>query len=156
MLPQWPKGFRTLFVTVMLLLCLTATGSMIWQTTLTEQLRQTQLRLDATDARLKKQQAEYEQVQQDLPTAKAELAETSPKAEAILAREKELRAQRKALRAENAELADKIVALEAELQAEPDESCYEQIVYMQENLQGLKTPLEAAKALLEQETSPSE
>lgn len=151
MLPQWPKGFRVLFVAVMLLFCLTCCVTMVWQVTMTEQLRMANLQLEATEARLKKQQVEYEQYQQLLPETQAQLAEIRPQADEISAREQELRSQRKALRAENAQQAEMLSALEAEyaLLSQPDDAQLAGIATMQNALQTMRDDLAQVQELLQ-------
>ena len=105
MLPKVSKGFRAIFVAVMCVVCGALCVLAVRLTQQSEQLRLTQLQLDASLARLKLQQTQRAQIDVDLPETLAQLQAVQPEADAASAREQELRAQRKALRSENAELA---------------------------------------------------
>ena len=98
MLPQVSKGFRAIFVAVMCVVCVALCVLAVRLTQQSEQLRLTQLQLDASLARLKLQQTQRAQIDVDLPETLAQLQAVQPEADAASAREQELRARRKTLR----------------------------------------------------------
>ena len=67
MLPQVSKGFRAIFVTVMCVVCVALCVLAVRLVQQGEQLRLTQLQLDASLARLKLQQTQRAQIDVDLP-----------------------------------------------------------------------------------------
>ena len=109
--------FVALFVAVMLLCGVVVTSSLFHQAATLEEISQLSANLEAVQARLRKQQVEYAQVQEDLPRVLSELESLQPEADAAYALEQEMRDQRKALRAENAALAEELAALEAQVEA---------------------------------------
>ena len=96
MLPQVSKGFRAIFVAVMCVVCVALCVLAVRLAQQGEQLRLTQLQLDASLARLKLQQTQRAQIDVDLPETLAQLQAVQPEADAASAREQELRAQRRA------------------------------------------------------------
>lgn len=92
MLPQVSKGFRAIFVTVMCVVCVALCVLAVRLARQGEQLRLTQLQLDASLARLKLQQTQRAQIDVDLPETLAQLQAVQPEADAASAREQELRA----------------------------------------------------------------
>lgn len=111
-LPGW---FRALFVTVMLLLCAFLGWYAVSQYQLHFELSDVALSLSTSRQREAKQRFEYNEVAKALPEAQAETARLIPLAEAALATETDLRAQRKVLRQENAELSQQLTELQAEV-----------------------------------------
>ena len=93
------KGLIWIFAAVMLLFSL---GLALWiplRARLDFQLADTRLSLETSQGRERKQQMEYDQVSEELPKVRAELAETQPLAEAAAAKVKALKETRKELRA---------------------------------------------------------
>ena len=103
-------GGAWLFALAMLLFSL---GMMLWvplRARLDDQLADTRLSLETSQGRERKQQMEYDQVEEALPKVRAELAEVQPQADAAAAEvqalkeiRKELRAQKKAREQEAAD-----------------------------------------------------
>ena len=86
MLPQVSKGFRAIFVAVMCVVCVALCVLAVRLTQQSEQLRLTQLQLDASLARLKLQQTQRAQIDIDLPETLAQLQAVQPEADAACAR----------------------------------------------------------------------
>lgn len=85
MLPQVSKGFRAIFVAVMCVVCVALCVLAVRLAQQGEQLRLTQLQLDASLARLKLQQTQRAQIDVDLPETLAQLqAETLTQQLALL------------------------------------------------------------------------
>ena len=80
MLPQVSKGFRAIFVAVMCVVCVALCVLAVRLTQQGEQLRLTQLQLDASLARLKLQQTQRAQIDVDLPETLAQLQAVQPEA----------------------------------------------------------------------------
>ncbi len=108
MLPRW---FRIVFVTVMLLTCVTVASQVPHQAAMKREIVRLTGDLDILYQRIRKQEMEHAQALAALPAVQAELALVAPEAEAIYAREQTLRAQRKALRAEAKALTAELAAL---------------------------------------------
>ena len=81
MLPQVSKGFRAIFVAVMCVVCVALCVLAVRLAQQGEQLRLTQLQLDASLARLKLQQTQRAQIDVDLPETLAQLQAVQPEAE---------------------------------------------------------------------------
>lgn len=111
------KAFSALLVAVLLLCGATVTGSLFHQAAVEEDISQLTANLEAVQGRLRKQQAEYAQVLDDLPRVLAELDAIQPEADAAYEQEQVLRQQRKDLRAENSALADELTALQEQAEA---------------------------------------
>lgn len=107
---KWLKG---LCILVMLACCCVT----CWYVVTTDQLesRRTELtqKLETSMGRERKQQAEYDQVLQQLPEQDAALEQLLPQAEAAKAEADALKAQRKTLRAELAALSDALAQTDA-------------------------------------------
>ena len=73
MLPKVSKGFRAIFVAVMCVVCVALCVLAVRLAQQGEQLRLTQLQLDASLARLKLQQTQRAQIDVDLPETLAQL-----------------------------------------------------------------------------------
>ncbi|MBR6668590.1 MAG: hypothetical protein IKL25_09555 [Clostridia bacterium] len=142
-LPRW---FLILFVAVMLLCGVMVAGSLVYQTSLTQQIADLQDDLKNTQGRLRKQQMEFDQVKADLPAVQTQLAEIQPQADAAYAREQELRQLRKELRAENADLAQQVETLTAQAANNPDMTATrEAVIYLHQALTDLQKILPGAK-----------
>lgn len=89
MLPKVSKGFRAIFVAVMCVVCVALCVLAVRLAQQGEQLRLTQLQLDASLARLKLQQTQRAQIDVDLPETLAQLQAVQPEADAASAREQE-------------------------------------------------------------------
>lgn len=100
-LPRW---FCTLFTVVMLALCGMLVFQLMQQQSAQLQIVDLQNKIETSEKRLLKQQAEHAEYIAELPLVEAELAEAAPQAEAAAARVTELKEQRKTLRAENESL----------------------------------------------------
>lgn len=79
MLPKVSKGFRAIFVAVMCVVCVALCVLAVRLAQQGEQLRLTQLQLDASLARLKLQQTQRAQIDVDLPETLAQLQAVQPK-----------------------------------------------------------------------------
>ena len=137
-----PKAFVALFVAVMLLCSAVVTAVLFQQAAMTEQITQLEANLDAVRQRLRKQQMEYAQVQENLPLVLAEAEALQPQADAAYEQEQALRQQRKELRSANAALADELAALQAQAAQADDESAQTAAA-----LQHLMNALDALSAL---------
>ena len=137
-----PKAFVALFVAVMLLCSAVVTAALFQQAAMTEQITQLEANLDAVRQRLRKQQMEYAQVQENLPLVLAEAEALQPQADAAYEQEQALRQQRKELRSANAALADELAALQAQAAQADDESAQTAAA-----LQHLMNALDALSAL---------
>ena len=82
MLPKVSKGFRAIFVAVMCVVCVALCVLAVRLAQQGEQLRLTQLQLDASLARLKLQQTQRAQIDIDLPETLAQLQAVQPEADA--------------------------------------------------------------------------
>ncbi len=100
-LPRW---FCALFTIVMLALCCVLVSQLMQQQNAQLQIIDLQNKIETSEKRLLKQQAEYAEYTAELPLVEAELADAAPQAEAAAARVAELKEQRKILRAENESL----------------------------------------------------
>lgn len=100
-LPRW---FCALFTVVMLALCGMLVFQLMQQQSAQLQIVDLQNKIETSEKRLLKQQAEHAEYIAKLPLVEAELAEAAPQAEAAAARVAELKEQRKTLRAENESL----------------------------------------------------
>ena len=151
MLPQVSKGFRAIFVAVMCVVCVALCVLAVRLGQQGEQLRLTQLQLDASLARLKLQQTQRAQIDVDLPETLAQLQAVQPE-DAASAREQELRAQRKAIRSENAELAAQAETLTQQLALlrTPDSELIGEVETLQKTLSSLQAQVDAARQLLGQ------
>ena len=98
------KAMAWLFALVMLAFCLFLCAWIPVRAQLDFQLADTALSLETSRGRERKQQAEYDQVQRELPQIRAELEETLPMAEEAARRVASLKTERKALRAEKKEI----------------------------------------------------
>lgn len=106
-----PRLFTAVMVAVLLLCSAVVAFTLFHHAAVTEQITQVQANLDAVRGRLRKQQAEYAQYQEELPLILAQLEAVQPDAQAAYDQEQALRQQRKELRAENSALADELAAL---------------------------------------------
>ena len=86
MLPQVSKGFRAIFVAVMCVVCVALCVLAVRLTQQSEQLRLTQLQLDASLARLKLQQTQRAQIDVDLPETPRASRNSAPSARRSAAR----------------------------------------------------------------------
>ena len=89
------KWLRNAAVLVLLVTALSVAWYAARTVTMTAAIEDTRSNLEYNLKRLEKQQAEYEQVQADLPVAQARLAELQPQADTAAAEESRLRAERK-------------------------------------------------------------
>ena len=135
-----PIAFAALLVAVLLLCGATVTGTLFHQAAVMEDISQLSANLEAVQGRLRKQEAEYAQVLEDLPRVLAELEAVQPEADAAYAQEQALRQQRKELRAENSALADELAALQAqaEVSSLDDAQTVQALTHLVEALEGLK------------------
>lgn len=108
-LPGW---LRAVFVAVMLGLCALLCWYAAEQYSLRFQIEDVALSLDTSRQREKKQTYENEQYTAQLPVLQQQLAETAPLAAEAVAKEQELRAQRKVLRAQSTQLDEDIAAMQ--------------------------------------------
>ncbi len=122
MFKPMPKAFVALFVAVMLLCGAVVTATLFHQAAMMEQISQVEANLEAVRQRLRKQQVEYAQVQEQLPLILAEADVLQPQAEAAYEQEQALRQQRKELRSANAALADELTALQEQTAQADEES----------------------------------
>ena len=135
-----PKALIAFVVAALLLCSATVTGTIFHQADVLEQISQLQANLSAVQGRLRKQQVEYAQALEALPSVQAELDILQPQADAAYEQEQLLRQQRKDLRAENAALADELAALQADVNAASaaaDQSA-QAIAHVQEALENLR------------------
>ena len=108
----YPRWFRLFFTLAMLAICAVFVTQLIHQRQAVEQIGLLEQRIELTEKKLAKQQAEYDEYQTDLPLVEAELAKVAPLAAAEADRVQELKAQRFALREENAALAAEVALLQ--------------------------------------------
>lgn len=108
------RAFTAVLVAVLLLCSAVVAVTLFHQASVLEKLSQVQANLEAVQGRLRKQEAEYAQYQEELPLILAQVAELQPEADAAYELEQALRQQRKDLRAENSALADELDALQAQ------------------------------------------
>ena len=94
------RRFAALFTAGMLLFCACMTAFTVMRGSLDFQWEDLNRSLETSYGRERKQQAEYDQVSEELPLTRAELEETQPLADAAAARVTQLKAERKQLRAE--------------------------------------------------------
>ena len=98
------KQLTGLFVLIMLAFSLLMAAWVPLRAALDFSMADTALSLETSRGRERKQQAEYDQVQRELPQIRAELEETLPMAEEAARRVASLKTERKALRAEKKEI----------------------------------------------------
>ncbi len=107
-------SLKALVVAALLVCCAAVVFALFHEADMAAQISEAQVKLEAVQGRLRKQELEYQQALEALPTVQAELAETAPKAQAAYEQEQLLRQQRKDLRAEKkaleAELAELLLA----------------------------------------------
>lgn len=106
--------FTALVVAALLLCSATVVFSTFHEAAVVKEIANLQTNLEAVQGRLRKQQQEYAQYQEELPLVLAQVAEVQPQADAAYTQEQALRQQRKDLRAENSALADELSALLAQ------------------------------------------
>lgn len=108
------RGFTAIIVAVLLLCSVVVAGSLCYQVSVTEQIGEAEVKLEAVQGRLRKQEAEFAQYRTELPLVEAQLAELQPVADAAYEQEQALRQQRKELRAEKSALEEQLAALQAQ------------------------------------------
>ena len=108
------RGFTAIIVAVLLLCSVVVAGSLCYQVSVTEQIAEAEVKLEAVQGRLLKQEAEFAQYRTELPLVEAQLAELQPVADAAYEQEQALRQQRKELRAEKSALEEQLAALQAQ------------------------------------------
>jgi len=97
-----------LFTLVMLACCIFLVWYTFSSSSMVFRLQDTRLSLETSQGRERKQQAEYEQVSQELPETRQALEVILPEAEAAQAQVDALKAERKALREQKADLESKL------------------------------------------------
>ncbi|MGN0755302.1 MAG: hypothetical protein ACI4ME_12670 [Aristaeellaceae bacterium] len=108
------RGFTAIIVAVLLLCSVVVAGFLCYQVSVTEQIGEAEVKLEAVQGRLRKQEAEFAQYRTELPLVEAQLAELQPVADAAYEQEQALRQQRKELRAEKSALEEQLAALQAQ------------------------------------------
>ncbi len=94
------RRFAALFTAGMLLFCACMAAFTVLRGSLDFQREDLGRSLETSYGRERKQQAEYDQVSEELPLTRAELEETQPLADAAATRVTQLKSRRKDLRAE--------------------------------------------------------
>ncbi len=134
------RSLKALVVAALLVCCAMVVFSLFHEADMTARISDLQVKLEAVQGRLRKQEMEYQQALEALPLVQAELAETSPKAQAAYEQEQLLRQQRKDLRTEKtaleAELAELLLA--ADEAGEDAQRTAEAILRLQNALDALK------------------
>lgn len=116
------KPFKALLVTVLLLCAAIVAFSLFHTADRNARIADTQVKLEAVQGRLRKQEKEYADVLAALPAVQAELDEVCPLASAAYEREQALRQQRKDLRAEKSALEEQLIALTAQAEESGSEA----------------------------------
>lgn len=101
------KVLAGIFVAVMLCFALFMAAEVLTRSRLDFQLDDLARSLETSKGRERKQQYEYDQVTEELPRTRAELAEAEPRAEAAKQTVAELKEERKRLRNEKKELEER-------------------------------------------------
>ena len=114
------KALAALFTVVMLLFCVFLGYYVVSASDIRFRTEDTELSLETSRGRERKQQNEYDEAAAQLPQVRAELAETRPLADAAEQRVADLKAERKELRARKKELEEKAAAVKPDSPAEED------------------------------------